>query len=82
MNNEPVQLNISLDKTTAIVCDKCGNETFDQVLFLRKASKFLTGAPQDTLYPLPTFACSKCGHINTDFQPKLEVVDNKAEENK
>jgi len=70
MNNEQVKLNISLDKTTPIVCDECGNETFTQVLLLRKASKFLTGTAQDALMPIPTFACAKCNHVNEEFQPK------------
>jgi hypothetical protein len=70
MNNEQVKLNISLDKTTPIVCDACGNETFTQVLLLRKASKFLTGTTQDALMPIPTFACAKCNHVNEEFQPK------------
>lgn len=63
-------LNISLDKTTAIVCDECSCESFTQVVFLRKASKFLTGTDQDALIPIPSFACSKCGHVNEEFQPK------------
>lgn len=70
MNQEQVKLNISLDKTTPIVCDECGNETFTQVLLLRKASKFLTGTAQDALMPIPTFACAKCNHVNEEFQPK------------
>jgi hypothetical protein len=37
---------------------------------LRKASKFLTGTPQDALIPLPVFSCSKCGHVNTEFLPE------------
>jgi hypothetical protein len=28
-------LNITMDKTTPIVCEKCQNETFNQVTFLR-----------------------------------------------
>ena len=65
-----MKLNISLDKTTPIVCDECGNDTFTQVLLLRKASKFLTGTAQDALMPIPTFACVKCNHVNEEFQPK------------
>ena len=63
-------LNITLDKTTAIACEECGCETFNQVTYLRKASKFLTGTDQDALIPIPSFACSKCGHVNEEFQPK------------
>ena len=31
---------------------------------LRKASRFLTGTPNDALIPIPVFACTKCGHID------------------
>ena len=70
MAQQPMNLNISLDKTTAITCDECGCETFTQVTFLRKVSKFITGTDQDALIPIPSFACTKCGHVNEEFQPK------------
>jgi uncharacterized Zn finger protein len=63
------QLNITLDKTTSVVCDKCGCETFQEVVLLRKASRFVTGTPQDALIPIPAFACTKCGHVNEDLLP-------------
>jgi len=72
-NNEQVKLNISLDKTQSIICESCSNDTFNQVLFLRKASKFLTGTTQDALMPIPTFACVKCDHVNKEFQPAIEA---------
>jgi len=72
MNQEKMSLNIGLDKTTSIVCDECGKDVFEQVLFLRKASKFLTGTEQDALIPIPTFACKSCGHVNEEFQPKQQ----------
>jgi hypothetical protein len=70
MAQQSMNLNISLDKTTAIICEECECETFTQVTFLRKVSKFITGTEQDALIPIPSFACSKCGHINAEFQPK------------
>lgn len=70
MAQQPMNLNISLDKTTAIACDECGCETFTQVTFLRKVSKFITGTDQDALIPIPSFACTKCGCVNEEFQPK------------
>jgi uncharacterized Zn finger protein len=63
------QLNITLDKTTAVTCDKCGSDTFQEVVLLRKASRFVTGTPQDALIPIPAFACTKCGHVNEDLLP-------------
>lgn len=70
--NEPIQMNLQLEQTTPIVCEECGNDAFTRVMFLRRASKFLTGAPQDTVTPIPTFACSKCHYINSEFRLKLD----------
>lgn len=75
MAQQPMNLNISLDKTTSIVCDECGCESFIQVTFLRKVSKFIAGTDQDALIPIPSFACSKCGHVNDEFQPKERTAE-------
>jgi hypothetical protein len=64
------KLNISFDKTTGVVCEKCGCSVFTEVLMIRKASKFITGTPQDALIPIPVFACAKCKHINEDMLPQ------------
>ena len=64
------QLNIPLDQSTPITCDECGLDQFNQIFFLRKFSKFITGTEQDALMPIPTFACKACGHVNTEFEPK------------
>jgi len=68
--SQNLNLNISLDKTTPIVCEECSNESFIQVTFLRKVSKFIAGTDQDALIPIPSFSCSKCGHVNVEFLPK------------
>ena len=81
MNNnqqKPMQLKVSLDKTTPIACEECGSQAFQEALMLRKVSKFLTGDAQDGVLPISTFVCAKCGHVNQDFMPK-ELV-NKTEE--
>ena len=70
MPQENLNMNITMDKTTPIVCEKCQNETFNQVTFLREVSKFIAGTDQDALVPIPSFACAKCGHVNEKFQPK------------
>ena len=64
------QLNITLDKTTEIICDECDNKSFMPGVMLRKASKFLTGGTQDSLIPIQVFMCSTCGHVNEEFIPK------------
>ena len=77
MEQEQINLNLSLDKTQELICDKCGHNVFQEGLMLRKASKFLTGTPQDAIIPLPVFNCSACGHVNEEFLP--EPLKNKGE---
>jgi hypothetical protein len=61
-------LNITLDKTTAVTCE-CENETFIEGVLLRKASRFVTGTSQDALIPIPTFICAKCGEVLEETLP-------------
>jgi uncharacterized Zn finger protein len=70
-----MKVNVSLDKTVGIRCESCDNETFQEALLLRKVSKFLTGQAQDGVLPIPTFVCSKCGHVNAEFYPKELIKD-------
>lgn len=69
MNQEKVKVNIDLKKTESIICELCSHTVFIEGLILRKASRFLTGDPVDSLIPLPVFACAKCGHVNDEFLP-------------
>jgi len=64
-----MNLNITLDKTTAAECDQCKNEVFIEGVMLRKASRFITGTAQDAVIPIPVFTCSKCGYVNEEFLP-------------
>ena len=70
MQNQQLKLNISLSQTTEVVCEACGGDVFTEVLFIRKAPKFLTGSAQDSLIPIAAFACAKCKHVNEDLRPK------------
>ena len=72
MNREQPGLQIDFSQTTAEVCDECGNDTFTQVLKMRKLSALLSPTGQETMIPIKTFACTKCGHINPSFLPKEE----------
>ncbi len=75
MSQQKLNINVPLDKTVGITCEACGCQTFQEALLLRKVSKFLTGQTQDGVLPIPTFVCSKCGHVNKDFYPKELVKD-------
>ena len=70
MNREQPGLNVDFSQTTAEVCDECGHDTFIEVLKMRKLSALLSPTGQETMIPIKTFACTKCGHINPDFLPK------------
>jgi hypothetical protein len=70
---EQMGINIPLSKTLPVICESCGNDTFKQVIYIRKVSKFLVGSPEDIIKPVPTFACDKCSYINEDF--KLVIND-------
>ena len=71
MNNEQQQqMNIDFSQTTAEVCEKCENDTFNQVYQMRKLSALLSPTGQETMIPIQVFACAKCSHINKGFQPK------------
>jgi uncharacterized Zn finger protein len=77
MQDQRLKVNVSLDKTVGIKCESCDSETFQEALMLRKVSKFLTGQPQDGILPIPTFVCTKCGHVNQEFYPKELIKDDK-----
>ena len=70
MQNQEQQINIQLEKTLPMVCENCGNSTFQEALLLRKVSKFLTASAKDSILPIPTFVCTKCSHINKEFIPE------------
>ncbi len=70
MNNQPPQMNIDFNQTTAETCEECGNDTFVQVFKMRKLSALLSPTGQESMIPIQIFACAKCGYVNKGFQPK------------
>jgi hypothetical protein len=64
------RINISLDQTTAVVCENCGSSSFQEAFHLRKVSALLTGTGQPGIYPIPVFICTNCSHVNDEFLPK------------
>jgi uncharacterized Zn finger protein len=67
---ENQQMRVGLDNSTPIVCESCSNSTFKEASYLRKISRLLTGSAEDMIVPVPTFICTKCGHVNEQFQIK------------
>lgn len=75
----PAQLNVSLDQTEEIVCEQCHNRFFQQGIYVRKASGFLTGTGKPTYIPIPVFACLACSHVNEEFLPKEVQIEDEEE---
>lgn len=65
------QPNISIEKTNPVLCEECENDTFVQALYLRSVSPLLTGTGEKGIIPVPTFTCTKCNHVNTEFRIKI-----------
>jgi uncharacterized Zn finger protein len=60
---------INLRDMDFIVCDKCGHNEFKEITYLKRVPKLLTGSPDDTVVPFPTYACLACGHVNEELNP-------------
>ena len=65
---------INLNDATDVECDECQSKIFVERLMIKKVSKFLTGAPRDTISPIPVLACAKCSHVNKEFMPDLSKL--------
>ena len=59
---------VDISATTPLVCD-CENETFKEVMYLRKESRLMSGLPEDRLVPIQLMACDKCGILVEEFIP-------------
>ena len=60
--NQTQSPNVDLTKTTSIETPE-GGKVFQQGLLLRKVSKFLVGANEDAILPIPVFFDPKTGKI-------------------
>ena len=69
MNLGETQLQIDIDKTTSYHCEECTSEFFEEVVCIRKVSRLLSGASDDSLVPMKTYRCADCKHLNKDFNP-------------
>lgn len=76
---QPPQVDIS--NTTPVVCESCGNDTFKDVMYIRKESRFTSGLPVDRMVPIQLVVCAKCGDLVEDFiQAPLKQFYGKSSE--
>ena len=59
---------VDISMTISVACE-CGNETFKDVMYMRKESRLASGLPMDRMVPIQLIACDKCGTFLEDFIP-------------
>ena len=68
MQNQQPQLNIDFANTTSVEGFN-GGKLFGQAVLIRKVSKFLIGADEDALIPIPVFYDLESKKILVDSLP-------------
>ena len=63
------QQQVNIPNTLPVVCSECENETFKEVMYMRKESRLASGLPMDRMVPIQLIACEKCDTIAEDFIP-------------
>tara|TARA_B110000977_G_C11069501_1_gene489052 strand:- start:865 stop:1119 length:255 start_codon:yes stop_codon:yes gene_type:complete len=70
MNDQEKQMNLNIDlKNTTVVETKEGNVIFQQGVILRRVSKFVVGADEDAVMPIPVFYDPISGKLLKDTVP-------------
>jgi hypothetical protein len=69
MEQQQPQLNLDLSKTTAVDTPS-GGKIWQQGMIIRKVSKFVVGAQEDALVPIPVFYDPETGKVLEDTLPK------------
>jgi uncharacterized Zn finger protein len=67
---------INIRDTETIKCESCQATEFREVFILKKVSKLLTGTSEDTIVPIPMWACTHCGNILKESNPLEKIQDN------
>lgn len=67
LDKKEQRINLDISMTDEIVCEKCGAKTFIEVFYLRKIPASVSPSGQVSIMPIPTFECSSCGFVNSEF---------------
>jgi uncharacterized Zn finger protein len=69
MAKQQPPMNLDLSTAQDVVCDNCGNYTFNEVVLMKRVSALVSPTGKEAIVPIPTFACNACGFINKQFLP-------------
>ena len=75
-NPNPQMQRPPLDLSTAedVLCEECENNTFSEVIVIKKVSAIMSPTGQEVMAPIKTFQCAKCNHLNEQFVPKVDEI--------
>jgi len=68
--NQQQNININPNDLEDVLCEECGEQTFEPAFLFKKLSAVMSPTGKDTLIPLQVYKCTHCGHINKGFLPK------------
>lgn len=71
-NGQPRLTESDIKNAKDVFCESCNNNTFTNVFVIKRIPALLSSSGQDVHIPIPTFACTKCSHINKNFLPPEE----------
>jgi len=71
MEEEKLNLNVNISELEDVVCEKCQNPTFVNVVLLKRIPATLSPSGKKSFLPMPAFECSICGFVNDELIPKL-----------
>jgi hypothetical protein len=67
------QIQINLNQTKPLVCG-CGNETFEQIHFIRVIPALLSPTQKAEMYPIPAFRCTNCQKMAEIKEKKTAIL--------
>jgi hypothetical protein len=69
MKNNQMNINLDVSKTTPVETST-GKKVWSQGVIIRKVSRFVVGADEDALVPIPVFYDAETGEILLETLPK------------
>ena len=72
--NKPTIVHVDIERTKAIKCPQCGNESFQQVTFIREVPGILSPTMRPEKVFAPAYQCCKCKKMMELDKKSPEVV--------
>jgi uncharacterized Zn finger protein len=63
------------EKGEIVKCEECGNDYFYPLFVLMRINKLEIGSKYDKVFPIQTYRCANCGHINRSINPLKTKIE-------